>query len=437
MAGYVQTTVSIRVVLKDGGQRELQVKWNPLYSDQSLVTSLTLYINDKLEVKLKSYDNNTMTMALPPFSLQGLRVTAKVVGLAAAWDKDHTYAFYCQGEPATGTFIELPPTVSTLDSTTQPKPPAGIKYVNLTDPDKLEFDAKHYPVFQVGTYVYWALSYDDNRYAMTILAYDQDNKLVRTWSKTGARYIWKITIENQQVTFSGQARKTVAFTFDELLSIPLVTTADSTRQPKPPADLKYTTLNDGQNKTYPVVDFLTGHRFWALSFVDNRVAFAILKYDRDNKLVGRSDKKGARYIARISVQENQVNFIGQSDASVTYTADELFNMGLVDPLVPLVATANAGGQPKAPDGLKYTNLNGDSSAYPVLRYSGLTYWALSYIDNRVSMCILGYDGSMNIVKNMPKSGARYISRIVVDGSTVKFIGQSDQSVSFTLQELAA
>jgi len=107
-----------------------------------------------------------------------------------------------------------------------------------------------------------ALSYIDNRYAFAILTYDQDNKLVRTWSKSGARYVWNVTVENQKVKFIGQARKSVEFTFDELLAIPAVTTADSARQPTPPAGLHYHKLNEVQSRTYPVVDFLSGHRFW-------------------------------------------------------------------------------------------------------------------------------------------------------------------------------
>ena len=193
----------------------------------------------------------------------------------------------------------------------------------------------------------------------------------------------------------------------------------------------------------------------ALSFDDNRVALAILAYDRNNKLLGRVTKNGARYIARITVQENQVNFIGQSDSSVACTADELYNLILMpDPLVPLITTADARAQPKAPDGLKYTYPDGDYGSYPVLRYSGLTYWgesvllmvdniltalislALAYVDNRFSFCILGYDAGLNLVKRLPKDGARYISRIVLEGSMVRFIGQSNKSVSFTLQELA-
>lgn len=195
----------------------------------------------------------------------------------------------------------------------------------------------------------------------------------------------------------------------------------------------------------------------ALSFVDNRVSLAILAYDQNRKLVGRFTKDGARYIMRIMImaQGSQVNFIGQSGNLVSSTADELYNLtNMPDPLVPLITIADASAQPKAPDGLVYVTLNGSNGSYPVLRYSGLTYWgesallmvqnvlialfslALSYVDNRVSFCILGYDASMNLVKRLPKDGARYLDRIVRDGSTIQFIGQSNRSVSFTLQELA-
>ncbi|KDR74110.1 hypothetical protein GALMADRAFT_603806 [Galerina marginata CBS 339.88] len=138
------------------------------------------------------------------------------------------------------------------------------------------------------------------------------------------------------------------------------------------------------DKAYPVVDFISGYRFWALSFDDNRVAYAILAYDRNNKLLGQETKNGACYITSITIQNDQVNFIGQSNSSVTCTTDELYNLTIAstpDPSVPLVTTADANAQPSPPDGLEYIYFNGDEAAYPVLRYSGITYWALSYVDN--------------------------------------------------------
>lgn len=39
------------------------------------------------------------------------------------------------------------PTISTEDEKTFPPEPRGWKYVNLTDPDRLQFDPAHYPVF--------------------------------------------------------------------------------------------------------------------------------------------------------------------------------------------------------------------------------------------------------------------------------------------------
>jgi hypothetical protein len=63
---------------------------------------------------------------------------------------------------------------------------------------------------------------------------------------------------------------------------------------------------------------------------------------------------------------------------------------------------------------------------------------MSFVDNRVAFHLLGYDAGLNIVKSMSRNGARYLSRIVIDESksTVDFIGQSDDAVSFSLKELA-
>lgn len=117
-----------------------------------------------------------------------------------------------------------------------------------------------------------ALSYTDNRFAYSILVYDQDKHLVRSWSRPGARYIWKINVDaaKQKVQFIGQANRFVEFSVDELLSIPIVTSADSALQPTPPHELKYTNLN-GASQAYPVVQFLSGFTFWGKHILVFRV----------------------------------------------------------------------------------------------------------------------------------------------------------------------
>ncbi|KAJ8694582.1 hypothetical protein PTI98_007242 [Pleurotus ostreatus] len=109
------------------------------------------------------------------------------------------------------------PIITALDHATQPPPPEGLKYVCLSDPDKLD-DSARYPVLILGKYVYWALSHVDNRYGMTVLAYDAQKDIAGRWTKTGARYVHHIEYDegNQQVRFVGQASHAITFGVAEL-----------------------------------------------------------------------------------------------------------------------------------------------------------------------------------------------------------------------------
>jgi len=49
----------------------------------------------------------------------------------------------------------ITPIVTTRNVSIQPDAPPDLKYVNLTDPDKLVFDSARYPVLEWGGYTYW------------------------------------------------------------------------------------------------------------------------------------------------------------------------------------------------------------------------------------------------------------------------------------------
>ncbi|KIK63472.1 hypothetical protein GYMLUDRAFT_72124 [Collybiopsis luxurians FD-317 M1] len=112
---------------------------------------------------------------------------------------------------------DVVPIISARHQTTQPPPPEDLKYVALSNPDELD-SSREYPVFILGQYTYWALSYVDNRYAMAILAYDSNGRIVGRWSKQGARYVHRIEFDesNRQVSFVGQGNLSVVFHLSEL-----------------------------------------------------------------------------------------------------------------------------------------------------------------------------------------------------------------------------
>jgi len=109
------------------------------------------------------------------------------------------------------------PFITFKQANAQPRPPEDLKYVSLADPDKLDGSAK-YPVLVLGEYTYWALSHIDNRYGMTILAYDRKGDIVGKWAKSGARYVCRIEYDEglRQVSFFGQANLAVVCTLAEL-----------------------------------------------------------------------------------------------------------------------------------------------------------------------------------------------------------------------------
>jgi hypothetical protein len=92
--------------------------------------------------------------------------------------------------------------------------------------------------------------------------------------------------------------------------------------------------------------------------------------------------------------------------------------------------------PALPDGLKVACLRtpdrtDSCDAYPVLRYRGLTYWPLSYLDNRLALSIVAYDAAGSQVARWDRDGVRYIHQILVDPAqrTVTFACQSAPSGS--------
>jgi len=67
---------------------------------------------------------------------------------------------------------------------------------------------------------------------------------------------------------------------------------------------------------------------WPMSYIDNRVSFGMVMYNPQHKVVKSVEKKGARYVYKVTVNTAQqpVTFSGQADQSVTMTLDEICGM---------------------------------------------------------------------------------------------------------------
>ena len=100
-----------------------------------------------------------------------------------------------------------------------------------------------------------------------------------------------------------------------------------------------------------------------------------------------------------------------------------------------VAYVPANSSPSVPAGMKVTCMNdpntlNSSATCPMVQYQGMTTWAYSYIDNRVSFGRVTYDANNNIVRSGEKPGARYVWNMISSEKTqqITIAGQANQTV---------
>jgi hypothetical protein len=104
-----------------------------------------------------------------------------------------------------------------------PKPkgptPDGMKVTSLQGPNVLQ-PAPACPVLAVGGFTLWPFSYIDNRVSFGMVMYDLKWRVLNQVEKTGARYVYKITLDGSgdkgSVTFWGQADQSVTMSLDEI-----------------------------------------------------------------------------------------------------------------------------------------------------------------------------------------------------------------------------
>jgi hypothetical protein len=77
-------------------------------------------------------------------------------------------------------------------------------------------------VIKWNGYTYWVFSDASNGMRMIVGAYDESGSLVASWSRSGARYLWQITVDEevQTITLWGQANHTIVMSWYELLVDP-------------------------------------------------------------------------------------------------------------------------------------------------------------------------------------------------------------------------
>jgi hypothetical protein len=332
------------------------------------------------------------------------------------------------------------PVVSIVKTNSHPQIPSDQKMFCLVNPQTLDSNPDC-PVIECAGLTFWAYSYIDNRFSMSIVGYDIHGHQVKQWELQGVRYIWQIDVDvdNKMVTFFGQDQKSVQLTWKELQG-PVIVLEDADSFPKDiPFNVKMATLADPDKldpaQQCPVVVY-GNHTFWPFSYIDNRNSLCIISFCEDGQMHNSVELKGSRYIWKIEIDEinEKVNFIGQSKQTVS--------MSFNDFLMPEVKIVPTDSNPPIPAGSKQTvtiePFSGDQNPNcPIIVYKDYVFWAFSYIDNRVAMNIIACDCDGKIIKQWEKPGSRYLWQITTDPrtKTVTFWGQSNAKIVMNWSDL--
>ncbi|RXZ79571.1 hypothetical protein EBB07_22080 [Paenibacillaceae bacterium] len=138
--------------------------------------------------------------------------------------------------------------------------------------------------------------------------------------------------------------------------------------------------------------------------------------------------------------------ISATSMDSTYGEDITFNVTALDPVIggttpSGTVTFRDGNQDLMTVGLTtaepvITTTN-CGSACPSIQWGAYTFRAYSFGDNRIAMNIITYDASGNIVKQLEKPGARYLSNITMDAAaqTFTFWGQDNMTITVGWGEL--
>ncbi len=217
------------------------------------------------------------------------------------------------------------PVVTDFQARFHPELPPDLHAVCLASPDSLRF-SETCPVVAWNEYFYWVYSFNDNRDAMSIVAYTADGIVVKRWDYPGARYICNIVSDTSTKTFTltGQARLKIVVPWKdiELLEPPEVGRVPSSVHGPVPDGCKLDCSTGPEGSTLDdschVVEWKE-YTYWVYSYIDNRYAFNVVAYDEKRKIVKQWEMKGSRYLYNITLDYpgQSVTFWGQGKTSVT------------------------------------------------------------------------------------------------------------------------
>jgi hypothetical protein len=113
---------------------------------------------------------------------------------------------------------ESAPKIDRVDASNLCPPPGTKLAVDI------DCSISSYPVLLWGSYIFWPLSYIDNRVSMAIVQTNTTGAIIKTVEATGARYINSIQVDtaNKRVAFVGQAEMVATLSWTVLLATPSI-----------------------------------------------------------------------------------------------------------------------------------------------------------------------------------------------------------------------
>jgi hypothetical protein len=149
--------------------------------------------------------------------------------------------------PERAALMAIDPIISAADATDFPAPPGTKVATNIGGPSK-----EIHPVLLWADYIYWPLSYIDNRVSMAIVVTDSGMNIIKVLEAHGARYIEEIRVNEatKEASFIGQAGQVATLSWHQLfiastVSQPVVATRRvSINKAEPTATLAHMTVEE-------------------------------------------------------------------------------------------------------------------------------------------------------------------------------------------------
>ncbi len=112
---------------------------------------------------------------------------------------------------------QVPPEIIQTPIAGRPPEPEGLTALCTTGP-KGDEQTTICPVISYRNAYTWGLSFKDNRFSLGVTSYDGQGHELKSVTKEGARYVYKITVEPaaQTVTFWGQHDMKIVMPWSEL-----------------------------------------------------------------------------------------------------------------------------------------------------------------------------------------------------------------------------